>query len=113
MKGFQRAGSDAAYLIVQTLHARYSLCLLERIAFYSMPVRYVRELFVDIVQDLAVHLQRLDDLLVRVLQGKPSKIRATSPHPAAALPRCGVPRKMIIFVRGRQTSDRRMACNQL
>jgi hypothetical protein len=34
-----------------------------------------------------------------------------SPHPASALPRCGVPRKTMAFVRDRHTSDRRIACS--
>ncbi len=64
-----------AYLVVQSLHARYSTCLLERVDFNSRLVRYGLEVLVDIVQDLAVHLQRLDNLLVRVLQDQTSKVR--------------------------------------
>lgn len=58
----------ATYLIVQALHARYSPGLLERVDPNSRLVRDGLKLLVDIVQDLAVHLQRLDDILVRVLQ---------------------------------------------
>lgn len=53
---------------MQALHPRYSPCLLERVDLNSRLVRDSLKLLVDIVQDLAIHLQRLDDLLVRVLQ---------------------------------------------
>ena len=58
----------ATYLAVHALHARYSLCLLERVDPNSRLVRNGLELLVDVVENLAVHLQRLDDLLVGVLQ---------------------------------------------
>jgi hypothetical protein len=58
----------ATYLAVHALHARYSPCLLERVDLNSGLIHDSLKLLVDVVQDLAVHLQRLDDLLVRVLQ---------------------------------------------
>lgn len=58
----------ATYLAVYALHTRYSPCLLERVDLNSGLVRNSLKLLMDVVQDLAVHLQRLDDLLVRVLQ---------------------------------------------
>ena len=57
----------ATYLAVQALHARYSPCLLKRVNPDSGMVGYGLKLLVNVVQDLVVHLQRLDELLVRVL----------------------------------------------
>ncbi len=42
-----------------------------------------------------------------------ARLVAISPHPAAELPRCGVPRKTISLVRVRQVTDLLIACGYI
>lgn len=62
----KNTGDSPAYLVVQSLHAGYSLCLLERVDLNAMLVCYGFELLVNVVEHLTVNLERLDDLLVRI-----------------------------------------------
>lgn len=58
------------YFAVQSLHARYTSRLLERVDLDICVKDDPLELVVDIIQDLTVHFECLDNSLVRVLQGE-------------------------------------------
>jgi hypothetical protein len=64
------------HLLAHSFHTSYALCFLKRVNFHRRSVHNCFELFVDVIQNLVVHFECLEDLLVRVLEGQAGKIQS-------------------------------------
>ncbi len=60
------------YLLMQTFHAGYSLCLLERVHLDAAFAYNALELVMDVIQHLAVYFQISQHSFIRILKTEPS-----------------------------------------
>lgn len=62
------------YLCAYAFHSRNALGLLKRMNLHGSGERNGFELFMDVIQDLVVDLERLEDLPIRILKRKAGKV---------------------------------------